>query len=140
MALNARQQRLYNDLVDIYVPSSLAVDGTTRRLTTDPKYPSTATYASVTCGFFSTQENPSLVQPIGRSNQDNIFTMDLFKFDAAQDINDTYVIQLKTVGHPQYGQWWIVVGGAEIRTSRGKRTGNYAKVFAKHITKPAGIT
>lgn len=136
MALNRRQAALFEHTVDIYKPNAISVGANLRM--TDVSYPSTPTYSGVKCYLFS---KPDTAAPtvMGRSTEDMIFTLDVFHFEAAVDVDDTYCLKFTTAGHPLEGLFWIVRGGPQIRTSTARRRPNQLKVFASQTTRPPGI-
>ena len=134
MALNKRQQRYYTDLVDIYVPGALSVG--THKAVADPVY--SLAYANVPCKYIATQEVDVPALP-GLTKEVNIFTLDQFHFDAAQPMEDTYFLHLKTTGHPESGGYWAVMGNPMTIVSAGKRKANYRQVYGKRDTKPNGV-
>lgn len=137
MALNARQIKLYVDRVSIWKPDNVTTSGANKKAL-DTAYPATATYTNVACYHFSKTEVAQPTFP-GRSNQDMIFTLDEFHFDAAQDVDDQYVLKLTTSGHPELGAYYIVMGGPKSRPARTRRNVNYRIVYARRTLAQPGM-
>lgn len=142
MALTKRQILAYEDTVDVWDPpgrSGLSYKtGTKQRL--DTKFSATPKLTAVKCLFMSAKEDNRFRGPTGRSEQDNLDTLDQFHFEAGTDVVDQSVIKLTTVGHPMVGQYFVVMGAGRERPNRARRTPNYKAVFAKRQTQPKEIT
>ncbi|MCH8979449.1 MAG: hypothetical protein IH945_09460 [Armatimonadetes bacterium] len=142
MALTKRQLLAYEDTVDIWDPPGRAgltyKAGTKQRL--DTRYAATPAISVLPCLFMSAKEDNRFRGPTGRSEQDNLDTLDQFHFEAGTDVVDQSIIRLTTVGHPMVGQYFVVMGAGRERPSRLRRTPNYKAVFAKRQTKPKEIS
>lgn len=138
MALTRRQQRLYTDTVDIFKPEATSL---VDRVSSDPRYPATPTVAGVLAYLFTSTEFANPQPHLGRTNEDMMLTLDKLHVEAAVDIDDAFVFQLKTSGHPDEGGYWMVMGNAKVRTTRGRRTTNYKEVLCKRMASaPAGVS
>lgn len=127
MALNARQKALYRDLVNIYrptTPTSTTSTGTKK----DPLF-ELAT-ENVKCKFYPNNTVSNLTK-IGRVQSDAKAELELFHFEAGTAVRDTYIVQLKTPGHPDYDKWFVIVGDPEQRPSSGVRRSNYCEATAR---------
>jgi hypothetical protein len=131
MALNSRQQRLYQHRVDLYAPIHPPVQ--LHKDVPDIAYRLAA--ADVPCYMF-TQPETDVTSVAGRVQQDNLFTLDKIHFESDTPIEDTWMIQLQTAGHPDKGKWWIAEGNPQPKVSFGKRRPNYALVYAKRSNRP----
>ena len=72
-------------------------------------------------GWQTRMPSASQVEDFGRTEQDDLFTRDLFFFHEHQPIDDTWLIILRTVDshgvqHPEWGKAWICAGDARIFT------------------------
>lgn len=138
MALTRRQQRLYTDTIDVYKPvATTLVD----RVGKDPRYPAAPTAAAVKAYLFTSTEF-AVDQPyLGRTNEDMVLTLDKLHVEASVDIDDTFCFQLKTANHPDLNGFWIVMGNAKLRTTRGRRETNYKELLCKRMpSAPPGVT
>ncbi|HKU51597.1 MAG TPA: hypothetical protein VJQ25_03950 [Nitrospira sp.] len=130
MSLNTRQTKLYTDTVDLYAPNTISIG--TNRKTTEPGYPSTPTHSSVAC-YRESKKEALKASPIGRTDTDNIFTIDVFHFDASQAIGANWFIQVKTSGDPDENIWFKVQGDPQIVNFRA----NKLKINAvRSLTRP----
>lgn len=103
-----RLDRAFTDLVDIYKPVTGNLDANKRG--TGVVYPATPTYAAVGCRLEPASEISNVAVP-GRSAHDVRITTDVLRVRESVDVDDTYYVQLKTVGHPEYNSWFIISGG-----------------------------
>ena len=142
MALNKRQKRAYEDTVDVWDPPGKAgltyKTGTKQRL--DTKYAATPALTAVKCLFMSAKEDNRFREPLGRSEQANLDTLDVFHFSAGAAVSDQSVFKLTTAGHPLVGRYFVVMGAGRERPTRARRKPNYKSVFAKRTPKPKEIT
>lgn len=126
MALTARQTALYTDTVDVYKRPEIETSGWLSDLDVSP----TASYTAVPCLWLSQPENNQF-GVIGRSEQDNLLTLDRFHFEVGTDLEDGDFLKLTTSGHPAANAIFQVQGTGRERISRGLRQGNYMRVYAK---------
>jgi hypothetical protein len=139
MALTTRQTRLYNDVVDVYRRTALAVTGLME--VEDLEYDDTPILTDVQCLWASAPEDNRPESPLGRSEADLMDTLDRFHFEASVDLQDTDILEVKTTGHPEIGARFQIRGFGRRRITRGLRSGNYLAVFAKRIKGvPAGLS
>jgi hypothetical protein len=94
----------------------------------------TASYTAVPCLWLSQPENNQYSHPVGRSEQDNLLTLDVFHFEVGTDLEDGDFLKLTTSGHPAVNSYFQVQGTGRERISRGNRKGNYMRVYAKRST------
>lgn len=137
MALTTRQTIAYRDLVDLYEPVDTSVQPGGGLL--DPELPPTPTKAGVPC-LYQPTPNFNLPRTPGRTKETNIFTSDSFHMEmalAALGIGDGWFLQLKTVGHPLYGVWWVAQGDPQVVSGRNNRA-NKLMVYAVITPKPEG--
>lgn len=132
MALTRRQVLAYNDTVSVYARPTPALSSGTKQMA-DPVYSGTATSTGVKCMWQSRPEANDYVAPIGRAEQDVMFTYDRFYFDIADAPEDGDVLELTTSGHPENGRLFRVMGRGMPRATRGRRAANNAMVYAKRI-------
>jgi hypothetical protein len=132
MALTPRQKRFYTDRVNLYAP----IMNRSGSILNNPLYPETPTIANVPCKYFST---PNTEMPMlqGRTKVVNIFTLDVFHFEADCPVDDTWMIEMITPGSPKQGQFWYVQGDVQVRANSPTRTPNKAEVYAKQGPLPA---
>jgi len=135
MALTARQVKVYVHTVDVYRP--LAFNQLANHDVEELTIPATATYSAVKC-YRETKPEFGSAQPIGRTDKDILFTIDVFHFDVAEDIRANDVFKFTTVGHPDINQWFECVGDTMVKNWRA----NKHTVVCKRILKPhmKGIT
>lgn len=112
MPLDPDLKQFFVDTVDIYRPGSGRVNADGM----DEESGMELESASVSCLWDPKGEGAS-ASPIGRMNRDNQLTVDVFYFaDDGPDISDGWVIQIRTVGHPEYGTWLTAIGGRQSWT------------------------
>lgn len=134
MALTARQTALYTDTVDVFKRPTPTPRGTANPWATDFAMSTAATYTSVPCLWLSQPESNTYSSPVGRSEQDNLLTLDRFHFEVGTDLEDGDFLKLTTSGHPAANSFFQVQGTGRERVSRGAREGNYMRVYAKRTT------
>lgn len=147
LMLTRRQQRLYEDVADIYSPDSLTMKTGSKRMQ-DVSFVPTPVATNVKGMFMSSVENAHGGSSLGRDDVDNLFTLDRWRCaaNARQDdgspliINDGWVIHLKTSGSPDRLGWWICQGGSKIRPIRRRRQTNTQTVNVSRTLKPSGIS
>lgn len=143
MPLNRRQRQLYTFRVDLWRPLPLTVQGGDfTGLAVDFGYVPEPAYRGVACYQIESQETnkPSIV---GRNNYDIMMTIDQFKFVIEQEIEDGWLIRVRSTGSESatdVGQFYIVQGGAQDKPAIGRREPNQRKVFAVKCPPPQGIT
>lgn len=128
MALSARQLRFYADLVDIYRP--LPFNFLDNQDIEEYSVSTVATYSSVAV-HRETKPEFTAAQPIGRGNQDILFSIDEFHFSTDVDIRPNDVFHFVTPSHPDYGQWFIAIGDTRVK----KWKANKHSVLCKRILK-----
>lgn len=102
----------WRDVADYYAPLQREKDAN-RVSKGESKFASTPTLAGFRCNLTNGEE-VSLAGPIGRGNLSNMDTADFLRVDIDVDMADGGYFQLKTPGHPLYGQWFIVQGDAQV--------------------------
>ena len=139
MALNRRQKSLYAYRVNLYRPSAIttypdadsAIDNAK-----DASWVTAPAYTNVPCYFKSTPE-VDLPAAEGLNKEANIFTLDVFLFDAAQEINGQWLIQITA---PQVlgvtSGFWYVQDNPRTTPSLGRRQANQTQVFGKRGPPP----
>jgi len=133
MALSERQQAIYLHLVDVYIPLD-PVLGTDNVSGDTDIYPPTPNYSNVQCYRETKLEITNTAAP-GRSLENNIFTMDMFHFDLAQEMGSEFALYFKTPGHPDFGTWFKVVGQPTVKSILA----NAIEVVTKRSNKPQGV-
>lgn len=122
--MGIRVDRAFTDVVDIYKPITDDVDGNKR--STGVHYPATPTTANVKCRVEPASDisSPSVA---GRAAHDIRITTDVLRVVMTIDIDDTYYVQLKTLGHPERNTWFVVSGGPIFRNWRAGTKTMYIK-------------
>lgn len=127
MALSRRQQRAYTDIVDLYRPNPAFTIGA-NNVAGDPTMPAenTPTFADVACHW---ESKPEVAEPRapGRTNTDNMFTIDVFHFHIDQEVGEGWFIKLKTPDHPEEGSWFVCQGDAQNHMWRAMKKAVHAK-------------
>lgn len=131
--LTTRQAAFYTDTVDVYKRPDPTARSTATPWLTDLTMSATATYTSVPCLWLSQPEN-NMPGAFGRSEQDNLLTLDRFHFEVGTDLEDGDYLKLTTSGHPAQNSFFQVQGTGRERITRGKRKGNYMRIYAKRTT------
>ena len=137
MARNRRQKQSMKEIVDLYAPNPPSTTGDLREVV-ELTYPTTPTYTNVYAGFHA-MPGYSSPQIMGRTQEDIMFTLDKFFFDVAQDIDDTWLIEIRTPGSILKGFFWFVMGDPKIHEDRGRRRANYLEVFGRRNPRPSYI-
>lgn len=136
MALNARQEKAYLDICDVYNPVSIETGLLALGEIQPLRYPSTPTLSDQ---YFYHETAPEIEKGkfYGRTNkEDTVSILDRAHFDVALDIKSNAVIQIKSDGDPNEGEWFIVVGEAMVKNWRA----NKQVFYIKAVTKPVGPT
>lgn len=140
--LNSRQQRTYIYRVDLFPPEPLTVESD--QAARDLYYPPLPKYRLVPCfkGESAEMNVPTLA---GRTNYDISLTLDMFKFEASQEIEDGWLIRV----HPrQYAppdraefEYYVTQGGGRDNpTIPGTaRRANQRRVFAVKTIAPRTV-
>lgn len=140
MALTQRQQLFYTFRVSLYKPTPISFQsgGAMLDQMADTTYQPTPAYTNVPCYFKSASEiDVPAVQ--GLQSEANMFTYFVFDFDAAQQVDNTWAIQLTMPGHPNNGDWYYATDVPKSTTSAGNRKVNRNQVYAKRGDKPNGV-
>ena len=139
MSLTRRQKSLYAYRVNLFRPTAIsaypdadsAVDNAA-----DSGWLAAPAYVNVPCYFKSTPE-VDLPAPEGLNKEANIFTLDVFLFDAAQEITGQWLIQITA---PQIlgvtSGFWYVQDNPRTTPSLGRRQANQTQVFGKRGPPP----
>lgn len=144
MALVFRQTALYKFRASLYRPTpiSFQVAGSNAMLDAnamkDIGYDPSPAYTNVPCYFKSASEVAGNM-PAGLQSESNQFTYYVWDFDAAQEIDNTWAIELTTPNHPNTGDFFFVADVPKVTSSSGLRTVNRTQVFAKRGDKPNGV-
>lgn len=144
---NRRQDALYEDLADFYEPLPTAQVTDSKRMQ-DTLYSAEPVATNVKGMFPSKVENAHGGSPLGRSDVDNLFTLDGFRIraDAKRDdgtpliVGDAWIVRLKTAKNPDRLGWWVTQGGSKIRASKKRRAINTQTMLMKRTLKHPGIT
>jgi hypothetical protein len=130
--VNFRLGDLLVDLVDIWIPTTIAPSAALPGEMADKGYQSLALgYQNVICRYEPTPEFDKPMTP-GLSKEVNIFTLDKWHFLAQQAINDGWLVVCRTPGHQYYGRAWIVQGNSTMNdTVPGARDTDSQWVYAK---------
>lgn len=134
-----RQSLFYEDTCNIWKPDALTyVDDDTGE-PNDTTYTLLATAQK--CYYFTKTETAQPTE-IGRFPADIIFTLDIIKFPYAVVIDDGYVLKLTTIAHTQLlNTFWRVIGEAQRRVGRSRRTPDFAQVYIKRLpSAPSGVS
>ena len=139
MALTPRQLTLYTYRANLYRPSPIAAypdaDSAVDNAA-DSGWLSTPAYTNVPCYFKFTPE-VDLPSAEGLNKEANIFTLDVILFDAAQEIEGQWLVQLTA---PQIlgstGGFWYVQDNPRTTPSLGRRAVNQTQVFGKRGPTP----
>ena len=135
MALSQRQLLLYQDTVNLYKPVELSSGRMPNNENKGLRYPSTPTHTGVSC-HRHTRTEMGQGRFHGRINkEDTVSLIDSISFDAAQDIDANWVMQITTPSDPDLNAWFIVSNTPEVKNYRA----NKKRVQIKRITKPAGV-
>lgn len=134
MALTRRQKLSYQDTADGYRSANTdSKDG--NRFAVD-RGMAQMHHTARACHYQSALESNQFVPPLGRSEQDNLDTLDRFYFESGTNWKDGDVIRLTTTGHPLLGAYFVVQGFGRERPGRTRRQGNFLLVFAKRTQRP----
>ena len=131
MSLNRNQRLIYIYRVSLYRPAVRAALPNDFEAQ-DEAYEPHSAYQNVLCYYQATPEFTN-VNPIGLTKEENIFTSDKWYFDAAQDINDSWLIVLTACATKTslVGRCWVVQGNSEINDGAASRPVNNLWVYAK---------
>ena len=116
--LEPRQDALFNSVVHLWKPNPDVTDAN-RRVIEGFTYPVTPTYSSVRCRLQPKSE-ASKPAPYGRSNYDIMVTTDLLRLHMDQEVDDGWLVQLQTPGHPEIGTYFATQGGTQTYDRRAK--------------------
>lgn len=139
MALNARQDRLYESTCDIWAPSITVTGGV----------PGATSYSKAASNVrYHRETSPSIsdVLAAGRMEADLVYTMDKLHFATGVAIDDTYVVVDKSLDADgaqadTYGRAWIVRGNPKINTASARRRTGKIMVEASQLPSlPTGVT
>jgi hypothetical protein len=136
--LNARQVRAYTDRFDIYRRAD-PIPENTRGFKKDIAYSVTPVASMVWCLWMNHPDINRYNAPIGRTLADASDVLDVIQFPIGVDIQDQDCLRLRTPGHPQTGEWFIVMGFGAARQTRGGRQGNYIEVRIKRMLAAPGL-
>lgn len=124
--LETWQSALWTDTFSLYAPIVGGISSTGQG--DDISWSGTPTYTNVP-GLFHATDNAFSPDLEGRQLRADLYiTQDKFSFHVDQTIEDGYLIQLTTSGHPENGTYWIVLSDKKNRNLlkkaqiRGKRT------------------
>lgn len=138
MALTKRQEKFYTDTVSIWKKpgdtGTLPKDG--NNVVTNLIYTASATETGVVCMLQTALEANQYRRPLGRTEMDNMWTLDKLFLEVDNDLEDQDYVQLTTEGHPLKDQWFIVQGEGRVREIRAGRKGNYLMVQLKRTNDP----
>ena len=135
--LTRRQAMAYTDRFDIYAKAAPRRNVNNQQL--NVLYSATPVAKQVRCLWMNHPDINELHEPMGRTLSEMADTLDVVHFPVGVDVKDQYALQCKTKGHPQFGEWFIVMGFGALRISRGKRQGNYLEVRLKRMMAPPGL-
>ncbi len=136
--LTARQKLAYTDRFDIYRRVD-PIPENTRGFKKDINYSVTPVASSVRCLWMNHPDINAYRAPIGRTLTESADVLDVVHFPMGVDIKDQDCLRLRTPGHPQTGEWFIVMGFGAARQSRGNRQGNYIEVRIKRMLAAPGL-
>lgn len=117
--LSYRQDRAFSDTFDIYRP--------VKRDSAGKKFQGMAYVLSAAGVRGRVTPKPEAAMPtqFGRTNQDQIDTTDVLRLHMDEECDDGYRVQVKTPGHPEYGTWYSVNGGPQVRSWRARENSFY---------------
>lgn len=135
--LTFRQKRFYVHAVDVYRAKKLGK--TAYGGAQDPGWDTTAYATGVPC-YRETKPNFDDPYTIGRTDADNLFTVDKFhlpvKWDDGEpdlDMGGDWLLVFHSTGHPEDGMCFKSMGQTQVKTF----TANKQSVLAKPIVTPA---
>ncbi len=138
MGLTRRQKSTFQILVDLYRPADPAVRGSVEdpedEEPTDLEYDPQPVAVDVRCRHKYSQEDNQVALE-GRTNYDIVATTDQFHFASDQEIDDGWVLLVKTPGN-DYGQTYVSMGVPQDVPSFKRRKPNMRIIFAKKIVRP----
>lgn len=125
-----RLRRLMQHKCDLYRLATLAMAPGSTFEASDLKYESAIAYSGVLCYYEAT---PEFDEPAGQglTKQVNIMTSDKWHFLAEQEIGDTWVIVMRTPGHPDIGKAWVTQGNTTMNASMPGRPTDSQWIYAK---------
>ena len=128
--LGFRQAKAYHGTFNLWKPLGAVTDSNARVIESH-SYPTTPTYANVK-GRLTPKSEASARGPWGRSNRDILVTTDILRIHQDQEIDDGWLIQLLTPGHPEINTYFTSQGGTTTYDWRAKsRT-----LMLKRVIKP----
>lgn len=126
MALGKRQLALYTVRVDLYEPKGQTITGGKAVYSYGPD----PSHTDVACYVF---EKPSLSADtdFGSIERDIFGTLDVWHFDAEQDIDDAWYIVIKSGMPSEYiGKAWKTRGNPVRHQQGGRRRGDHTEIMA----------
>ena len=133
------QTRMFKHKADIWEPvRSSALDGDVSPAAYLPRF------QAVPC-WCTRMPSASQVEMFGRTEQDDLFTRDLWFFHEAQEIGDSWLIVLRTVDshgvqHPDYGKAWICAGDDRVFVDSIGDEGHRQIVAVAQPVMPEGVS
>ena len=140
MALTYRQQRLYIHRIDIYAPKAIAVNGISSKSYKETDYLFELSASNVPCYVYTNRES-SILEVVGRTNTDIMYTLDVLHVAMDVYIDTNFMFKLINVGtsNPDNNAWYIVQGGPATRASSSTRYPNNRVLFCKRGLKPPNV-
>lgn len=127
--LSWRIKRLMQHSCDIYRPKALAgLMGAVGA--SDPSFEAAPLYKGV-ISYYQPTPNFDMVGPQGLTTEVNILTSDIWWFLQDQPMGAGWLIVMKTVGHPFYGNAWVTQGQPTDNASMPGRPTNSLRVYAR---------
>jgi hypothetical protein len=136
--LTARQKLAYTDRFDIYRRVD-PIPENARGFKKDISYNVAPVASMVRCLWMNHPDINSYKVPLGRTLTESADVLDVVHFPMGVDIQDQDCLRLRSTGHPQTGEWFIVMGFGAARQSRGNRQGNYIEVRIKRMLAAPGL-
>ncbi len=133
---NERQQRSYNDIIDIYsgdIDMSAANDGFIKGVGV-----ATLLYRGVPAKL-DPNDNATAPAAFGRTFTVNLLANDVLYVCADQVLDDAMFFKLRTPGHPQENLFWAIQCDPQTYPDRGERTANYTRCRCTRCSDPTQV-
>lgn len=136
--LSPEQRTLYVWTADIYQPCALvSTPSGGKQDGVDGTFDPTPVALAVPC-YKEAKPNFDSSEVVGRSDLDNIFTIDVFHFpinwdsgEPALDVGSGYLIQFHATGHPEDGRFFLTQGDKKASSLMANKQAVYVRVTRK---------
>ena len=136
--LTPRQVLTWTDRFDVYNPV-MPIPTDAGGLKAVRPYNPVPDIVNMRCQWMNHPDINEYKAPLGRTLSQSPDVLDILDVPPGLPIKDQTYLQCKTRGHPQYGEWFLVMGFGALRIIRGNRKGNYMRVRMKRDTCPPGL-